>query len=985
MKRYCLFVLATVIALFYLGAKATSVQAGTYSGLLYPINQIVPDTMPDYLELDIVPKPKTVTVMDDEVLKLGRVLLVAPHLGELRNGREHLLAALGKWSTVAVQSSGTIDVTNYDTLVLEGSDAIQLAINSGLSVPANLYNLSYGQSYKLHVEWIPALYPCNIIIFNGVDRQAEFWAVQSLRQLTYIDGSGDAYVRQCFIEDWPTFSSRGFKRLQGFEGLYKANTVNASIMKKEIQLQNFADLYEYEYHPIKSPNYTLDVNATITAMTALIPAVGGEKRLLSLKFDDVEGDKPVVGGGDYYEAIRDVIDGVAANIQQTNPATRFHFMPQFYFARNFEYDSGGTRMRALGTLPAGVGTYTNGPEVNSVITPSVVVNNFRNNILADNQVKAMLYCPIYDIDDYFYGVPARPAGLSDVVDGISMESGNPLAKVTFCDWLWNPEAYSSDYSEKLACREIMGLNHWDDLYDLTSAIKSIVFHPLPYESRQDVIDRTTQQIDSLGSLLSPVTALSEIDLTGRLQAKEATEKVSLAANFGQDSLDETAYFNRALAQSEITALYQNTLQQVINAGTIPVNDFVYALNYEETQGRTATDISGHTGATLLEGDVLKVQGTQNTNGIYFNGCSGNLAIVPYTSGLNSQAFSFSTWFKSDDIWSAHILMDRFTDATRATLFRSIVIDRNYVNTPAYNGRVYVTGVGYMTPSKILNDGLWHHIVVTYDGLSTVRCYADGALQCTKTKTWAAVTYTGPAVIGGRIGATTASLYDSNVLRDWDHMKQTLTSCVSWYQNTVRPALQYYLKEATALRTYDVMTIDGLMNEPSWQQAGTGTGFLENGDDLAPPDRNMTFRVMYDDQYLYFGANGRLNVSGGIDTVQFMLDAAHNHNQTYVFKAFYDPNAPQGPADPKYDFFYNQLSAAGTQDIGYDSGWEYRYSISGNEWKLEARIPISALGGVDFTSESISGLQVMYSIRVWTYRTTWRGNVDPEIYGHLLFN
>ncbi|MDD3926382.1 MAG: glycoside hydrolase family 20 zincin-like fold domain-containing protein, partial [bacterium] len=932
--------------------------------------------------------------LTDYAVKAGKVLLVAPQIEELRSGREQLLSLLGNWRNITVSDKAGAETRGYDTVVLVGTEAVKQA--AGLSIDKGIFGGMKPQGYALQVAY-DAKAGMNVVALAGFDRQADFWAIQTLRQMSYNDPAGEAYIREGAVEDWPALQLRGFKRFQGFEGLYKANLVNASIMRKDIQRNCFADTSLYEYHPVKAFNKeaVLDPEKAITELNKLIDARKNEKSIVAVMMDDVVGEKPVVGAnadkyGDYYSSVHAIIDAAAARVRETAPGTTLYFMPQFYFSRNGEFGRGGKALRRKGPLPQGVGVMTNGPEVNSLIVPTDSIRLFKENISADKSVGALIYCPIYDIDGYFYGVPPKSAEIGSQAAGFIVESANPLSKLTYCDWMWNPENYSVERSEMLACREIMGLERWKDLYNLISAMKRVSFHPLKYEKRETVIEKAEREIAGLRGYLSKVNALADADLTGRTQVKEEYER-SADRMFGKFHLDDMALITRAVSPEEIKRLNKEPLKRIVEEKIIPKEDFAFALGFEEAQGRQVYDLSGHAGPAVLYGDALRSQGVHDGGGLYLNGSSGTMAVVPFVPGMNSQEFTLSFWVKCNDLTSYNMFFSHPGAENGKRFADNVMTGPMERKTDPANGKLYVTGLGVLQPSAVLADDRWHHLIVMRDSKGEFSYFLDGELQCTrKTEALSRSASSDPVFIGGTMGPKDPGLYSRQAIRNWENMKAMLVGNVEWHEKRTASSLKFFVKEATAVKAGEPVKIDGHLDDAGWKLAGVNTGFLEAGKPVAPAG-NMEFMVLHDKDYLYLGARGAKNAVGAFDPLRIMLDAAHNHSQSYDFtvigsqsgtsegKDFIEEGTGPGAS---YDAFFSQTGGA-KQDITYESGWTCNYTFTDKAWELEVRIPLAALG-ISSASGHVSGLQVMYGRNLWSYRPEWRGNVDPELYGHMIF-
>jgi hypothetical protein len=158
-----------------------------------------------------------------------------------------------------------------------------------------------------------------------------------------------------------------------------------------------------------------------------------------------------------------------------------------------------------------------------------------------------------------------------------------------------------------------------------------------------------------------------------------------------------------------------------------------------------------------------------------------------------------------------------------------------------------------------------------------------------------------------------------------------------------PPESYYVRTARAARRTGPITLDGLMNEPAWEAAPLQDDFTQvNPDEGKPASVKTAFRVLWDDEYLYFGAicddpepptislSRRDRFIEG-DSVQFDLDTTLDRRTAYHFQVF---AAGQ------------QLDAIHFNDTDFttdwDAAWDSAVARTPTGWSAEMRIPLRVL-------------------------------------------
>lgn len=161
---------------------------------------------------------------------------------------------------------------------------------------------------------------------------------------------------------------------------------------------------------------------------------------------------------------------------------------------------------------------------------------------------------------------------------------------------------------------------------------------------------------------------------------------------------------------------------------------------------------------------------------------------------------------------------------------------------------------------------------------------------------------------------------------------------------VLPPESSFMRTAHAARRMGApIVVDGRMDEPSWQAAPLEEGFTQVSPDEGRPAAVRTaFRVLWDDEYLYFGAicddpepptatlSRRDRFVEG-DSVQFDLDTTLDRRTAYHFQVY---AAGQ------------QLDALHFNDTDFttdwDTAWESAVARNGQGWSVEMKIPLRSL-------------------------------------------
>jgi hypothetical protein len=193
---------------------------------------------------------------------------------------------------------------------------------------------------------------------------------------------------------------------------------------------------------------------------------------------------------------------------------------------------------------------------------------------------------------------------------------------------------------------------------------------------------------------------------------------------------------------------------------------------------------------------------------------------------------------------------------------------------------------------------------------------------------------------------------------------------------------------------DPPRIDGLLEDPVWQQAETGENLVQwDPDNMSPLSEATSMQVAYDDRYIYVAIRcddrtpdriaaglGRRDEFPPTDTIGIGFDPRHDHQTGYVFLT--NPSGVQ-----KDVFFFDDDNS----DEDFNAVWEVRAAIGPRGWTAEFRIPFSQMR---FTAQPAAGQTWGFSVRRTIQRRSeegeWTGRPRGESgevsrWGHLLFD
>lgn len=190
----------------------------------------------------------------------------------------------------------------------------------------------------------------------------------------------------------------------------------------------------------------------------------------------------------------------------------------------------------------------------------------------------------------------------------------------------------------------------------------------------------------------------------------------------------------------------------------------------------------------------------------------------------------------------------------------------------------------------------------------------------------------------------------------------------------------------AHRINSALHIDGLLNEPFWQEAPFAHGFRQNQPQEGEASTEQTeVRVLYDAQNLYIGVLCRdrepdkivaqkLQRDGGLeddDMFAFLLDTYHDKRNAYFFAT--NPNGAEEDGQ--------LVDGAFDADYDWDGVWEVRAQIHDAGWSAEFKIPFWNLK-FNSVAEQSWGINFTRIIKRKTEQANWASWSRDNLGGFL---
>jgi hypothetical protein len=161
------------------------------------------------------------------------------------------------------------------------------------------------------------------------------------------------------------------------------------------------------------------------------------------------------------------------------------------------------------------------------------------------------------------------------------------------------------------------------------------------------------------------------------------------------------------------------------------------------------------------------------------------------------------------------------------------------------------------------------------------------------------------------------------------------------QDDLRPRAVYPVQRASS-----AITLDGVLDEPTWREAGiipVAYEWLPGDNTPAPVETEV--RVTYDDDFLYVAFLARDPDPSGIraylrerdsgvtdDHIGILLDTFDDARRAFQFRV--------NPAGVQMDAFFSELE--GIEDWSWDAIWDVGTAITAEGYVVEMAIPFSSL-------------------------------------------
>lgn len=193
------------------------------------------------------------------------------------------------------------------------------------------------------------------------------------------------------------------------------------------------------------------------------------------------------------------------------------------------------------------------------------------------------------------------------------------------------------------------------------------------------------------------------------------------------------------------------------------------------------------------------------------------------------------------------------------------------------------------------------------------------------------------------------------------------------------------KSVNAIRAPKSPSIDGILDEPFWQDADIAKDFVmfQPGEgDKEPENRRTEVKIAYDNEAIYFGAilydpepdkipmqfGGRDEIRN-VDFFLISLNPFNDYQNDYEFVVM----STNAQADAK-------VFPSGREDFGWNAVWDSEVKVNNDNWVVEIKIPYSELRfanlpiqtwGVNF-HRKMSNLNEQY---VWNYINKSKGEIS----------
>ncbi|MBL7739546.1 MAG: carbohydrate binding family 9 domain-containing protein [Chitinophagaceae bacterium] len=185
-------------------------------------------------------------------------------------------------------------------------------------------------------------------------------------------------------------------------------------------------------------------------------------------------------------------------------------------------------------------------------------------------------------------------------------------------------------------------------------------------------------------------------------------------------------------------------------------------------------------------------------------------------------------------------------------------------------------------------------------------------------------------------------------------------------------------------------IDGMLNDPAWQNVLPATGFIQNYPSFGQPASQKTeVKIIYDNSAIYIGAylyddpsliRKQLTARDeeqqrDLDFFSVFLDTYNDHQNGFQFLVTSSNVQTDARLSPNY-----VLEEGEYGDKTWDAVWDSKVSMATDGWMVEMRIPYLSLR-FSKKDQQDWGLQFLRSVRRNNEMTFW-SPVDPKVNGFI---
>lgn len=939
--------------------------------------------LPKELMTAIIPQPKS-DQRTGRSWEAGSVLIVGDRLGEIGLGIADLFTALGPWDQLTVHNPEHALPDEYPTTVVAvGAEAWNLLRKKFPTLPAPPESFASTQHYELRT--IASKSGPSWVLIAGGSASAEYFAIQSLRQMILREGR-ISKIPETTIQDGPDFPVRGNKRFAAWMAGFKANLANQH--KFFVHTQNVIPLvYSLrEFHPIsyppRPPFDVMRVADSVREMERITPepgTPGAPTPVVGFLMDDVEvtdavsdEDRKTYGG--YFQSIYAALKQSAEAVHKKNPEAQVVFMPQFYFSHNRDFVEGGRIFRESGPFPKGVGIYFNGAEVSSLFFPRQMVRDYLANLGAPEDTPVIIYDTVFDTDGDFFAVPKMDPNIAEFIQGFVPEMGNPINIGTYYDMLWNTRAYDRDRSLALACRELIGFEHWEILYRAGTAFQNMVEVPPPGTPRTETLERVKNNAREFTDAVAKLSELSEFDLTGRVDLSLLFERGS-PRFFGPFQMGDFVILNRAFDEGELAKLMEKGPE-------IFDRESVIASAVFDNEAFPVLPADGDWGARYV-GSVNTGVAPNGRPVAAFPGFPGTGVLMRLDTPLpKTDKWSVAFWIRVDDPERTAVAFSWFVAPDMMERTALALTPGLQPGSSRQSFDQLRIGEKNLPELGNLADGQWRHVAVEFSPDGMANYYLDGQLVGTLEPTKPQYLQGDTLVLGAFPAPASQFAGVRGILRSWDELLGFLRENAEFINKRMPEVESHYAAELAA---------------PFVQDAGEGLVFPANASGFAPNERaplstKMTLQAVHNEEEVILRIRGQVPPQGFMPAIQVYLDPTPDRSGALQI------SIPQlsKEQDPLRDFVQEGVGAVGewaawfSRDLGPDQykdlpvNWRWSRKVQDGFYEFDVRVPKDALLKASGKSELPRhlGLQVYQWIAPWSRSLTWRGRIDPATYGTL---